>query len=113
MEAFPFQSNFTGYDDAGNPMYDRAVGAGFIHAKGYLSDDQVAVVGTINMDYRSLYLHFECGVYLYGYDAIMDIKRDFIETFPLCREIGLDYCRKRSVFIRCFQCILRLFAPLL
>ena len=86
---------------------------GFIHAKGYLSDDQVAVVGTINMDYRSLYLHFECGVYLYGYDAIMDIKRDFIETFPLCREIGLDYCRKRSVFIRCFQCILRLFAPLL
>ena len=86
---------------------------GFIHAKGYLCDDQVAVVGTINMDYRSLYLHFECGVYLYGCDAIQDIKKDFTETFPVCREIGLDYCRKRSVFIRCFQCILRLFAPLL
>lgn len=86
---------------------------GFIHAKGYLCDDQVAVVGTINMDYRSLYLHFECGVYLYDCDAIQDIKKDFTDTFPVCREIGLDYCRKRSVFIRSFQCILRLFAPLL
>ena len=85
---------------------------GFIHSK-VVMNEHCAIVGTINMDYRSLYLHFECGVYLYGYDAIMDIKRDFIETFPLCREIGLDYCRKRSVFIRCFQCILRLFAALL
>jgi len=43
----------------------------------------------------------------------MDIKKDFCDTFPLCTEIGIDYCQKRSVFVRCFQCILRLFAPLL
>ena len=105
------QSYYAALIQSGVRIYEYT--PGFIHAKDYLSDDKVAVVGTINMDYRSLYLHFECGVYFYDCDAVMDVKKDFIETFPLCREIGLDYCRKRSVFIRCFQCILRLFAPLL
>ena len=85
---------------------------GFIHAKGYVSDDQTAVVGTINMDYRSLYPAFECGVYLYGCDAVGWISKGFLRYLPLCTEIGIDYCQKRSVFVRCFQCILRLFAPL-
>lgn len=105
------QSYYTALIRSGVRIYQYT--PGFIHAKGYVSDDQTAVVGTINMDYRSLYLHFECGVYLYGCDAVMDIKKDFCDTFPLCTEIGIDYCQKRSVFVRCFQCILRLFAPLL
>lgn len=86
---------------------------GFIHAKGYVSDDEVAVVGTINMDYRSLYLHFECATYLYNCEAVMDVKKDFAATFPMCDEIGIEYCEKRSVFVRAYQCVLRLFAPLL
>lgn len=86
---------------------------GFIHAKDYVCDDRAAVVGTINMDYRSLYLHFECATYLYDCPAVMDVKKDFMETFALCNEIGLEYCQKRSVFVRCFQCVLRLFSPLL
>ena len=105
------QSYYTSLIRSGVRIYQYT--PGFIHAKGYVSDDQVAVVGTINMDYRSLYLHFECATYLYGCDAVMDVKKDFMETFPVCDEIGLDYCEKRSVFVRCFQCVLRLFSPLL
>lgn len=86
---------------------------GFIHAKGYVCDDQVAVVGTINMDYRSLYLHFECATYLYHCNAVMDVKQDFLDTFPICEEIGMEYCEKRSLKIRVSQSILRLLAPLL
>ena len=86
---------------------------GFIHAKGYVCDDQIAVVGTINMDYRSLYLHFECATYMYGCDAVSDVLQDFKNTFPLCEEIGIDYCEKRSALVRAYQCVLRLFAPLL
>ena len=86
---------------------------GFIHAKGYVCDDQVAVVGTINMDYRSLYLHFECATYLYNCAAVQDVVKDFRDTFPICQEIGIDYCEKRSLPVRMYQCVLRLFAPLL
>lgn len=105
------QSYYPALIEAGVRIYQYS--PGFIHAKGYVCDGQCAVVGTINMDYRSLYLHFECGTYLYGCPAISDIKEDFDATFPLCREIGLDYSRSRSVWVRAFQCILRLFAPLL
>ena len=56
---------------------------GFIHAKSYLADDKVGVVGTINMDYRSLYLHFECGTFLYEVDALKDLKEDYLETFAV------------------------------
>lgn len=86
---------------------------GFCHAKTYVCDDQIAVVGTINMDYRSLYLHFECASYLYRCEAVDDIVQDFAKTFPLCQEIGMDYCKGRSLFTRMLQCVLRLFAPLL
>ena len=54
---------------------------GFIHAKQYLCDDEIAVVGTINMDFRSLYLHFECATYLYRCEAIKDIRQDFENMF--------------------------------
>ena len=53
---------------------------GFVHAKEFICDDEKAVVGTINLDFRSLYLHFECGVYLYRNSAIVQMERDFRET---------------------------------
>lgn len=86
---------------------------GFIHAKQCVCDDEVATVGTINMDYRSLYLHFENGVYLYGSSAVGAVKADFEETFPVCREVTKEYQSGRSAALRLWQCILRLFAPLL
>ena len=56
---------------------------GFIHAKVFVSDDHIATVGTINMDYRSLYHHFECGVYLEDTDVIKEIKKDLTNTIKV------------------------------
>ena len=86
---------------------------GFIHAKQMLVDDATAVVGTINLDFRSLYLHFENAVLLHGCACAKDIRDDFQATFPLCREMTEKYRSKRMVRMRIGQAILRLFAPLL
>lgn len=84
---------------------------GFVHSKVYVSDDIRAVVGTINMDYRSLYLHFENGIYMEGVEEIMNVKDDIIETLHDCKELkNIDI--KSGLFKRLWQCILRLFAPL-
>jgi len=86
---------------------------GFLHAKQMLVDDRTAVVGTINLDYRSLYQHFENAVLLHGCSATKDIRRDFETTFPLCREMTQAYSRKRLIPARIVQGFLRLFSPLL
>ncbi len=85
---------------------------GFIHSKCAVCDDRIATVGTINLDYRSLYLHFENGVFLYDCDTVMDIKKDILETLKACNQITLEMCRKRMP-IHLLQGILRIFAPLL
>ncbi|MEG0366849.1 MAG: cardiolipin synthase [Coprobacillus sp.] len=83
---------------------------GFLHAKVVLCDNKVATVGTINFDYRSLYLHFECNVMLYETSTILDIQKDFKETLALSRKID----QKRSQrFKGLYEAILRLFAPLM
>ncbi len=85
---------------------------GFLHAKMMLCDDHTAVVGTINLDYRSLYLHFENAVQLYKCRAVQDVAADFEDTFPKCREVTQRY-KARSGPMRFGQCLLRLFAPLM
>lgn len=84
---------------------------GFIHAKSYVSDDRLAVVGTINMDYRSLYLHFECGVFMVDVDAIKDIKQDCINMFSISEELSLKDV-EYSVLKRIQQSILRILSPI-
>ena len=86
---------------------------GFLHEKQMLCDDDMAVVGTINLDYRSLYHHFENGVLMYDCSAIKDIALDFEETIKKCTEVTEYYQKGRSAVLRGTQCILRLFAPLL
>ena len=86
---------------------------GFIHSKSFVCDDEIASVGTINLDYRSLYLHFECAVWMYRSRAVMQVKDDMEDTFPKCREISMRFCRSRNIFVRMAQSILRLFAPML
>ena len=86
---------------------------GFIHAKNFVSDDRTAVVGTINLDYRSLYLHFECATYMYDTGAETRIRRDFEATLEHSREITLADCSKRSMFSCAVSAVLRMFAPLL
>lgn len=86
---------------------------GFCHAKQCVCDDEVATVGTINLDYRSLYLHFENGVFLYDCLAVKDIKKDFDDTFIKCNEVTSKYRSGRSAVLRLGQCALRLVSPLL
>lgn len=86
---------------------------GFIHQKQVICDGETATVGTINFDYRSLYHHFENGAFLYGYDAIKDIAKDFENIFSVSLEVTENYKKGRNAFLRISQCILRLFAPLL
>ncbi|MBQ2064339.1 MAG: cardiolipin synthase [Firmicutes bacterium] len=86
---------------------------GFLHAKQCVSDGKVATCGTINLDYRSLYHHFEDGCLLYDCDAVWDIKRDFDHTFRQCREMTEKYRTGRPVRTRIWNVVLRLIAPLL
>ena len=83
---------------------------GFCHGKMCLCDGEVACIGTSNLDYRSLYLHFENNVVLYGGEAVAQMEADFREMFPQCREVTAS---GRNTVLRIWQCILRLFAPLL
>ena len=86
--------------------------SGFVHSKVMVVDDIVATVGSVNFDYRSLYLNFECGSILYDIPAISDIKNDFIETFKVSEVITLEKC-KCGFFKNIFQSLLRIFAPLM
>ncbi len=89
---------------------------GFIHAKMFVSDDSSAVVGTINLDYRSLALHYECAVWMYGSSAVGKVKDDFIGTQAQCREITMEnhpYGGKLSIVKFTTLGILRTFSSLL
>ena len=86
---------------------------GFIHAKTVVMDDSVATVGTINFDFRSLYLHFECGVWMFNSGVIYEIKDDYLQTLEQCDEVTLEEIEKMSGLKRFCQAILRLIAPLL
>ena len=86
---------------------------GFVHAKVFVSDDDTATVGTINLDYRSLYLHFECGVFIYNNSVVDRVERDFQETLMKCHKVSLVELRNRSLFSKITGQVLRLFAPLM
>ncbi len=86
---------------------------GFIHAKTCVCDDKYAVVGTINMDYRSLYFHFECAAFICGGTVIDDIKSDFLDTLAKSQEVSLAECMAKSPSIKLIYRILRIFAPLM
>ena len=86
---------------------------GFIHSKVFVSDDTKAVVGTINLDYRSLYHHFECAAYLYGVDCIPDIKKDMRYCFDNSKRIRLEDIKKEKADIKILGKVLKFIAPLL
>ena len=86
---------------------------GFVHSKVFLADGNEAVVGSINLDYRSLYHHFECAAYIYGSPAISDIKADFDSTFPQCREVSVQSIKKESPLMKLAGFLLKVIAPLM
>ena len=85
---------------------------GFIHAKTYLADDKYAIIGTINLDYRSLVHHFENGVWLYDCECITDLKNDINATLIKSIQITPKML-KTNIFNRIFRALVRLFAPML
>ena len=86
---------------------------GFVHAKIFTSDDEKAVVGTINLDYRSLYLHFECAAFLYQVEEITEIEKDFQRTLEKCQEVTLENRKKGTFFLRLEGWLLKWLAPLM
>lgn len=86
---------------------------GFVHAKVFVSDDEKAVVGTINLDYRSLYHHFECATYLYRADCISQIKEDFTKTLASCREVTSETVKHEKLSYKIMGGFLKLIAPLM
>lgn len=86
---------------------------GFIHAKGIVSDDRYAMVGTINFDFRSFYLHFECGTVLYHTKSVLQVRDDFLKTQDLSEEITLDMIQKVSTITRLWRSLLSILSPLI
>ena len=97
--------------DAGIKIYEYT--PGFVHAKVFVSDDEKAVVGSINMDYRSLYLHFECATLMYRCPVIADIADDFEKTREECQLITLEDCKKFPWYQKVGGALLKFIAPLL
>ena len=97
--------------EAGVKIYEYT--PGFIHAKNFVVDDIYGVVGSVNLDYRSFFLHFEAGVLLFHDPCIADIKADFLDTQEKSQAISLERCRNHSLPRRLLRMVLRLFAPLM
>lgn len=96
--------------EAGVKIYEYT--PGFVHAKGCICDDKLAVLGSVNLDYRSLFLHFECSSIFYDSSIIKTFKADILETQSKCRQRTLEDT-KRGFFGRIIDGVLRIFAPLL
>jgi len=86
---------------------------GFVHAKVCVSDTREEVVGTINLDYRSLYHHFECATYLYEADCVPAVEADFQATLAKCREVTKETVRKEKWHVKLTGYLMKAVAPLL
>lgn len=96
--------------EAGVKIYEYE--PGFIHAKSYLADDDYAMIGTINLDYRSLVHHFENGVWMYKCESIGALKADILDTLDKSIEVTSDMLRT-SLLQRFIRAVVRIFAPML
>lgn len=86
---------------------------GYIHAKMVVADDLQCIVGTVNMDYRSFYLHYECGAWFVGGDMPSLVRKDIDDTLAISQELTLEAWKKRPLLVKAVQPILRVFAPLM
>ena len=85
---------------------------GFIHAKSFVCDDKFAIVGTINLDYRSLYLHFECGTFFYRAPVVAEVKEDLLETMEQST-LQTYAMTQKNIVMRLLQAVLRVLAPIM
>lgn len=105
------QSSYEELLESGVSIYQYT--PGFNHGKTFVVDDDYAVVGTINLDYRSLYLHFECGVWMYKTKSVKQVKNSTLNAFEVSEKITLERVRSVSKIRRILRTILKIFAPLM
>lgn len=86
---------------------------GFVHAKEFICDDRKSIIGTINLDYRSLYHHFECATYLYDVACIKDMKKDYLDTLAKCQSVTLDTVKCEKWYVKLVGNMIKFIAPLL
>ena len=105
------KTHYLALHKAGVKIYEYT--PGFVHAKVFVSDDIKAVVGTINLDYRSLYHHFECATYMYKTDCIADIEKDFQETLTKCRTVTSESIKKEKLSYKLIGRLAKMISPLM
>lgn len=105
------KTHYRSFTKAGVKIYEYT--PGFVHAKVFVSDDEKAVVGTINLDYRSLYHHFECATYLFQTGCITQIEDDFESTLAKCREVTAETIKKEKLRMKMLGGFMKLIAPLM
>ncbi|OOB80534.1 MAG: cardiolipin synthase [Epulopiscium sp. Nuni2H_MBin003] len=104
------RANYVPLLEVGVKIYEYT--KGFLHAKSIVVDKKIAMIGTINLDYRSMYLNFECGVFMYGVSAIKDLEVDAINTIKLSNKIEQSDL-KMGIVGKVRNAILMIFAPLM
>lgn len=105
------QSYYKQLIESGVKVYEYT--PGFIHSKTFVSDDTLATVGTVNLDYRSLCHHYECGTWMYKSKVVKEVRDDFLNTLSLCTEITMEDCMRVSLGKRLIRGVLQLIAPLM
>lgn len=105
------RANYSELIDNGVKIYEYE--PGFIHAKNFIVDDEYAVIGTINLDYRSLYLHYECATWLYKTTSVLDIRDDYLKTLAVSIPVSARGLEKMPWYIKIIYAFLRIFAPLM
>lgn len=105
------KTHYAALHNAGVKIYEYT--PGFVHAKVFVSDDTKAVVGTINLDYRSLYHHFECATYMYKTDCIADIEKDFQETLTKCRAVTDESIKHEKTSYKIIGGLAKMISPLM
>ncbi len=97
--------------EAGGEVYEYS--PGFNHAKNVIVDGKYAFVGTVNLDYRSMFLHFECGNFLINTDSIPEIESDFLEAVSKSKKLELEEWKKRSIINKTIPFVVTILGPLL
>lgn len=97
--------------EAGIQIYEYV--PGFVHAKMVVSDDKRAVVGTINFDFRSLYLHYECAAYMVDTPAVLEVENDCLKTLDSCMRVTMNEYRQFPLHTKFVGKVMRLVAPLI
>lgn len=105
------RSNYNVLIKAGVKIYEYT--PGFIHAKTFVVDNQYAVVGTINLDFRSMYLQFECATLLYKTNSVIEVRDDFMDTLNICHKISESFWSSIPLYKRVIYSVIRIFAPLM